>query len=259
MGVDELQIVDDIFNMNPPRMKPCAGLSSPTRCTSFPNGLRFDILDEEGHALVRAGRRACVAIETITPGCRTDLKHLRVERQAIRWMADRGVLIRGFFMLGFPTETVAEIESTIDYAVKSGLAQAYFFNVVPQPGTPLYDLAYQENAAALESQTLQEYNAKTSFYNAAYGVNMLKIMTGYFRFYVLTQALAALVRMMPWRISSASSMGSLRFFRRKRIEDEPLPEELLPLSRLYAADDVALTSAQIQRKKAKPQGAHVLS
>ena len=30
----------------------------------------------------------------------------------------------------------------------------------------------QENAAALESQTLQEYNANTTWYAAAYGVNM---------------------------------------------------------------------------------------
>ena len=166
MGVDELQIVDDIFNMNPPRMKAvCRAIEPYKMHITFPNGLRFDILDEEGcEALTRAGTyAACVAVETITPRLQELIKkHLRVERtqQAIRWMADRGVLVRGFFMLGFPTETLEEIQATIDYAVKSDLAQAYFFNVVPQPGTPLYDLALEENADALESQTLQEYNAK---------------------------------------------------------------------------------------------------
>jgi hypothetical protein len=165
-------------------------------------------------------------------------------------------------MLGFPTETLAEIESTIDYAVKSGLSQAYFFNVVPQPGTPLYDLALEENAAALESQTLQEYNTNNVWYAAAYGVNMQKIMKrGYFRFYVLTPSRwVRLIRMMPWKNFAREFLSFVAlFFRRKRIEDEPLPQELLPLSRLYAADDVALTSAQLQRKKRKPQGAHVLS
>jgi hypothetical protein len=165
-------------------------------------------------------------------------------------------------MLGFPTETVAEIESTIDYAVKSGLAQAYFFNVVPQPGTPLYDLALEENAAALQLQTLQEYNTNNVWYAKAYGVNLLKIMNrGYFRFYVLTpRRWLRLIRMMPWRNLISEFYGFVAlFFRRRRIEDEPLPEELLPLSQLYAADEVALTSAQTQRKNAKAQRAPALS
>ena len=68
--------------------------------------------------------RACVAIETITPRLQELIKkRLRVERaqQAIGWMADRGVLIRGFFMIGFPTETLEEIEATIDYAVRRAI------------------------------------------------------------------------------------------------------------------------------------------
>jgi anaerobic magnesium-protoporphyrin IX monomethyl ester cyclase len=224
---------------------------------TFPNGLRFDILDEEGcDALVRAGTYgACVAIETITPRLQELIKkHLRVERaqQAIRWMAGRGVLVRGFFMLGFPTETREEIEATVSYAVNSDLAQAYFFDVVPQPGTPLYDLAYQESPAALESQTLQEYNARNGFYTAAYGVNMQMVKKwAYVRFFVLSpRRWVKLVRMMPWKnfVSEFRDFVAILLYR-KPIENEPLPEALLALSHLYAADDQALTSAQTQRKK----------
>jgi len=268
LGVDELEIVDDIFNMNPPRMKAvCRAIEPYKMHIAFPNGLRFDILDEEGcEALTRAGTyAACVAVETITPRLQDLIKkHLRVDRthQAIRWMADRGVLVRGFFMLGFPTETLDEIQATIDYAVNSGLAQAYFFNVVPQPGTPLYDLALEENAAALELQTLQEYNTNTVWYAAAYGVNMQAIMKrAYFRFYVLTpRRWFQMIRMMPWKnfVLEFCSFIEL-FFRRKRVEDEPLPEELLPLSKLYSADEFALTSAQTQRKRREPQVARIPS
>lgn len=258
MGVDEIQIVDDIFNMNPPRMKAvCRAIEPYKMHITFPNGLRFDILDEEGcDALVRAGTYgACVAIETITPRLQELIKkHLRVERaqQAIRWMSDRGVLVRGFFMLGFPTETRKEIEATVAYAVKSELAQAYFFDVVPQPGTPLYDLAYKESPAALESQTLQEYNAKNGFYTVAYGVNMQAVKKwAYIRFFVLSpRRWVKLIRMMPWKNFVAEFRDFLAILiYRKRIENEPLPEALLPLSRLYTADDEALTSAQTQRKK----------
>ena len=256
LGVDELEIVDDIFNMNPPRMKAvCRAIEPYKMYLCFPNGLRFDILDEEGcEALTRAGTyAACVAIETITPRLQELIKkHLRVDRthQAIRWMADRGVMVRGFFMLGFPTETLEEIQATIDYAVKSDLVQVAFFNVVPQPGTPLWDLALQENAAALESQALQEYHSTGSWYTDAYGVNMQAVMKrALIRFLVLSpRRWIRLIRKMPWKnfvLDFFSFLGLI--FRRKPGEPEPLPEALLPLTRLYAADEDALTSAQTQQ------------
>jgi radical SAM superfamily enzyme YgiQ (UPF0313 family) len=262
MGVDELEIVDDIFNMNPPRMKAVCRAIEPFKMhISFPNGLRFDILDEEGcEALTRAGTyAACVAIETITPRLQELIKkHLRVDRtqQAIRWMASRGVLIRGFFMLGFPTETREEMQATIDYAIKSELAQAYFFNVVPQPGTPLYDLALKENASALESQSLYEYNSKVPWYTAAYGVNLDKVKKrAYFRFFVLSPARwARLVRGMPVKNFVMEFRDFLKFYvRREHPDSQPLPEELQPLTHLYEVDKDVLTSAQLQRRQRLPK------
>jgi hypothetical protein len=65
---------------------------------------------------------------------------------------------------------------------------------------------------------------------------------------------------MPWKnfVFEFCSFVGL-FFRRKRTNDELLPEELVPLSRLYAADDVALTSAQTQRKRREPAVARIPS
>ena len=259
LGVDELQIVDDIFNMNPPRMKAVCRAIEPYRMhITFPNGLRFDILDEEGcEALVRAGTyAACVAIETITPRLQELIKkRLRVDRaqQAISWMANRGVLIRGFFMLGFPTETLAEMKATIDYAAKSELTQAYFFNVVPQPGTPLYDLALTENAGALRSQALREYNSDMAWYAVAYGVNMRRIVTGaYLRFHVLSpRRWLRLWRMMPWKNFCMELGAFLLYFagRKRTAADEALPEDLRPLTELFVPDDQPVTSAETQRKR----------
>jgi hypothetical protein len=158
-------------------------------------------------------------------------------------------------MLGFPTETLDEIHATIDYAVKSDLAQAYFFNVVPQPGTPLYDVALQENAAALELQALQEYHSTTSWYTAAHGVNMQAVMKwALIRFLLLSpRRWVRLIRTMPWKNFVLDLGGFLGFiFRRKRVQDEPLPEDLLPFTRLYAPDRSPLTSAQTQQKRRRP-------
>src|SRR5262249_28551117 len=123
-------------------------------------------------------------------------------------------------------------------------------------------LAIEENAEALQLQTLQEYNTKTVWYAAAYGVDMQSIMNrAYFRFFVMSpRRWRMLLRLMPWRNLPREFFGFLRlFFRRKRTEDEPLPEELQPLSHLSDADEIAVTSAQAQRKRREPRVARSFS
>jgi radical SAM superfamily enzyme YgiQ (UPF0313 family) len=55
-----------------------------------------------------------------------------------------GLRITGNYMLGYPDETLPEIESTIRLArnhMSFGLDAANFFLVMPLPGTPLYEMA----------------------------------------------------------------------------------------------------------------------
>jgi radical SAM superfamily enzyme YgiQ (UPF0313 family) len=57
---------------------------------------------------------------------------------------DYGLRITGNYMLGYPDETLPEIQNTIQMArnhISSGLDAANFFLVMPLPGTPLYDMA----------------------------------------------------------------------------------------------------------------------
>ena len=63
--------------------------------------------------------------------------------QNIELLARRRVLTRGFFMLGFPTETAEEMRATIDFACRSPLHLALFFTVAPFKGTELHRL-YEE-------------------------------------------------------------------------------------------------------------------
>src|SRR5262249_48303244 len=115
------------------------------------------------------------------------------------------------------------------------------------------DLALQEHPAALEAQALQEYNAETPWYTIAYGADMRAIAKrAYIRFFVLSpRRWVRLIRLMPWKnflIELCSFI--LLYFRKEPLEDPALPEELLPLSRLYSADEsVPLTSAQLQRNR----------
>ncbi|BCB92029.1 hypothetical protein Psuf_093420 [Phytohabitans suffuscus] len=62
-------------------------------------------------------------------------------------MKEYGFRIYGNYMLGYPDETMEEIERTLDLArehVSYGLDATHFFVVVPLPGSALYDKAVAE-------------------------------------------------------------------------------------------------------------------
>jgi anaerobic magnesium-protoporphyrin IX monomethyl ester cyclase len=73
---------------------------------------------------------------------------LNIEKSDIRGLIKAcksyGLRIAGNYMLGYPDETLAEIECTVNLAkahMEYGLDAANFFLVMPLPGTPLFDMA----------------------------------------------------------------------------------------------------------------------
>ncbi len=148
-GIRSFQIIDDIFNLKPSR-----ALDFFTRIVksnmevtfSFPNGVRGDIIDDEMvEAMWEGGvRYLAYAVETGSPRLQKLIrKNLDLDRirRAITLSTARGIVTRGFFMLGFPTETEKEVQMTIEFAASSDLVLAMFFTVLYFPGTPLYELA----------------------------------------------------------------------------------------------------------------------
>jgi anaerobic magnesium-protoporphyrin IX monomethyl ester cyclase len=178
-GVEEFQIVDDIFNLHKPRLTAIfTGVeqrygAGRLRFT-FPNGLRADILTEDVvKTLQRGGTyQLALAIETVTPRLQAliqkDLDLSKTQR-FIDLCYREGILVRGFFMLGFPTETVRELLATVWFALRSHLTFACFFTVIPQPATPLYALAEAENSTALERTSQDAYYVEQSWYGLATG------------------------------------------------------------------------------------------
>lgn len=56
-------------------------------------------------------------------------------RRAVAWTKDAGLKIRGYFILGFPTETLEEMEATLRFAMELDIDVASFTLFVPFPGT----------------------------------------------------------------------------------------------------------------------------
>lgn len=223
-GVDEFHIVDDIFNLHKPRLKAIMAEVKrrwPGKLKfAFPNGLRADILDKEViDALADAGTYlVCVAVETVTPRLQKLVeKHLDIDKtlQAITLFKQRNVQVNGFFMLGFPTETPEEIKNTINFAVSSDITLAYFFFVTPQPGTPMYDLAIQENPEV--TKKLGEIDAaryrQNSWYEHAYQYPLTKL-TRYasLRFYLSPKRATRILKHLGYRNFWRSFVGFVQMF-----------------------------------------------
>lgn len=211
-GVDEFQIIDDIFNLHKPRMRAIAravierfGPKQLKFC--FPNGIRADILELEDLPLLAdmGVYQMAIAIESVTP--RLQLlteKHLKLERipAVIEAAEAAGILTKGFFMIGFPTETVEEIRATIDFALGSRLSFAGFYLVIPQEGTPIYELARRESEPATEAVRRQDFYNPRPWYQIAYDTDLRAIQKRAFqRFYLHPRRM--------WRIARAMRPASL--------------------------------------------------
>jgi anaerobic magnesium-protoporphyrin IX monomethyl ester cyclase len=148
-GITDFQIIDDIFNLDLDRAKAICDLlvaSGMTLTLSFPNAIRGDRVDEELiDKMAAAGTKfISYAVETASPRLQTLIrKNLDLDKvaKAIEWTTAAGIVTRGFFMIGFPTETVDEVLQTIEFAKASHLCGATFFTVVYFPGTELYRVA----------------------------------------------------------------------------------------------------------------------
>jgi len=145
-GVKELVFMDDIFNLRAERAKAIArGIVARgwKLALTFPNGFRGDILDEElVDLLVQAGMYRCmIAVESAVPRIqKVSKKGLKIDKveRIVDYVASKGVMVHGAFMLGFPSETEREMLATIDWAARSAFHTAAFFRVIPFKGTELF-------------------------------------------------------------------------------------------------------------------------
>ncbi len=82
-------------------------------------------------------------------------------RQAIAWAKEARLSIRGYFILGFPTETMAEMKETLRFAKELNIEVASFTLLVPFPGTVDWVRAQQSGTFDpwfFRKQILPEFN-----------------------------------------------------------------------------------------------------
>ncbi|MFH1038819.1 MAG: radical SAM protein [PVC group bacterium] len=112
---------------------------------TLPNGVRLDSLDEEVLILMERSGFYSLAVG-IESGSDRILKLMKknLTREVIREKIGlikecTKMRISGFFLIGYPGETEAEIAETISFARSLNLDLASFLITMPLPGSPLWD------------------------------------------------------------------------------------------------------------------------
>ena len=148
-GMREFEIIDDIFNCDLRRAKRIFDLIAESGMKirfTFPNGIRGDLGDEEFFAKARRAGAVYMgfSVETASPRLQKMIrKNIQLDKisRNIELARKKGIICQGLFMLGFPSETREELQTTIDFAVRSKVHAAHLFIVNAYEGTELAELA----------------------------------------------------------------------------------------------------------------------
>jgi anaerobic magnesium-protoporphyrin IX monomethyl ester cyclase len=147
--IREFEVFDDIFNLDRDRLLRFCDLviASGMKITlAFPNGLRGDLLDEEQLSKLRQAGTIYIsfAIESGSPRIQKVIhKNIKLDRirENIEIAHRLHIHTHGFFMVGFPEETLEDMKMTVDFLLSSKLHTFNLFAVMPFEGTELGNMA----------------------------------------------------------------------------------------------------------------------
>lgn len=84
-------------------------------------------------------------------------------RSVVRKLKSVGIKVRGYFILGAPTESVKEIQETIKFAASLDLDEAAFSILTPFPGTYIYEIAKKKGWEIDENWDYDRYYERGGF------------------------------------------------------------------------------------------------
>lgn len=148
-GIKDIQIFDDAFTLIPSRTEKICHLIINKKLDIGWNCMtRIDRITPELLKLMKQAGCYEVGIG-IESGSNRILKFIKkgittdMIRKGVKDAHAAGLDVRGFFMIGFPTETREEILQTIAFAKELDVDVAQFMVATPFPGTELWTIANQ--------------------------------------------------------------------------------------------------------------------
>ena len=168
-GVKEFHIEDDNFSWYRDFvMKFCELLLSGKRkyYWAFPNGLRLNALDKELLSKMKESGcySICVGVESGSDKVLQSIKKkLKVSeiKEKIKLIREVGLPVTGFFILGFPGETLEDIRQTEELIMSTDFFAIHLFMFRPLPGTEAFENLVKTGEL---SEDYLGYNADHSSY-----------------------------------------------------------------------------------------------
>lgn len=170
-GIREIQIIDDNFTFDRHFAKTFLKELKQQKLDiswSVPNGVCLDMLDEEllvlmketGLSMVSAGIES--GSDRILRLMRKGITTAEIKKKAAL-VRRFGMDMAGFFIMGYPGETVDEIKKTISFSLSLGLQRAQFMTYLPLPGSGVYrDLKVRGKAGSSNPESCTYTNAAYS-------------------------------------------------------------------------------------------------
>ena len=145
--IREFHLVDDNFTLNKIFVKNfCKKLLESNLDISWatPNGVRLDTLDKECLEIMKESGLYLISVGIESGSDRVlkmKKKELTVKKilNGVNVIKKSGIDIAGFFMFGYPGETIEEMKKTIELSLKLPLIRANYFTFLPLPGTEIFN------------------------------------------------------------------------------------------------------------------------
>lgn len=146
-GIHELFIEDDNIALQPERLKQIISLFNRYNVHwSTPNGIEIRGLSKCLAEIADSGCwRVSLAFET---GVEETAKRMNILDKWIKpkearviadWLMKNGIEVCGFFIIGWPGESLKQMQETVDYANSLPLTDRHIYIATPYPGTELYN------------------------------------------------------------------------------------------------------------------------
>jgi len=195
-SVKELQFVDsNCAHPLAPLREICSQLISEKIdiVWSAPYGICIDSINEGLAVLMKKSRchQVSVGIESASPRMLEQInkrQSLEMIRKNVGILRNAGIDVMGFFILGFPGETHAEMRQTVSFARELPLTSAAFSIFSPFPGSDVYKQLFKDKSMDIETlNSLDFVNYKNNLSEVSH-YKLRKIQRkAYLQFYLRPQ------------------------------------------------------------------------
>jgi len=202
-GAKEIHFSDDCFAVDANRINAICNLilkrklKFKWKCITHPNSLDYDLLRKMKSAgcwFVGIGVESADTAMMKFIKKKINLKHLQ---KVISWADELGIAVKGFFIIGFPSETRMSLQNTIDFSLQNPFFSVTYNIAYLNPGSEMDQLADKYGRVNRQPHNVAAYSPDLSFVPHGFTAEYLKKTQrqAYLRFYLRPKQIIKMLRL----------------------------------------------------------------